>query len=71
MSLTILFRFRVLLLLFVTETYEKQLRSLNNDNDKLKQHCQEMERTTSQLKRENEELQQKVNEYDRMMNIYR
>jgi len=37
------------------------MRTLANDNDKLKQHFQQTDRTIAQLKKENEELQQKVN----------
>jgi hypothetical protein len=37
------------------------MRTLANDNDKLKQHFQETDRIITQLKKENEELQQKVN----------
>ena len=39
--------------LFLLGDYEKQLRALTNENDKVKQSCQ-------QLKRENEELHEKV-----------
>lgn len=35
--------------------------ALTNDNDKLKQNLQQTDRTITQLKRENEELQLKVN----------
>ena len=41
--------------------YEKQMRTLTNENDKLKQQIHQTDRTIAQLKRENEELQQKVN----------
>ena len=37
------------------------MRSLTSDNDKLKQHFHQTDRTIAQLKRENEELQLKVN----------
>ena len=37
--------------------YEKQMRTLMNDNEQLKQHIQQTDRTISQLKKENEELQ--------------
>jgi len=36
--------------------YEKQMRTLMNDNEQLKQHIQQTDRTISQLKKENEEL---------------
>lgn len=36
------------------------MRTLTNDNEKLKQHFQQTDRTIAQLKKENEELQQKV-----------
>jgi prefoldin subunit 5 len=36
------------------------MHTLTNDNEKLKQHFQQTERTIAQLQRENEELQQKV-----------
>ena len=36
------------------------MRTLTNENDKLKQHFHQTERITAQLKRDNEELQQKV-----------
>ncbi|CAF2979138.1 unnamed protein product [Rotaria sp. Silwood2] len=42
------------------KAYEKQMRALTNDNDLLKQHIQQTDRTMTQLKRENEELQQKL-----------
>jgi hypothetical protein len=38
------------------------LRVLTNENDKLKQSGQQSERTIQQLKRDNEELQQQVEE---------
>jgi CHASE3 domain sensor protein len=44
-----------------SEAYEKQMRTLTSDNDKLKQHFHQTERMITQLKRENEELQLKVN----------
>lgn len=40
--------------------YEKQMRTLTNENDGLKQHAHQIDRTVAQLKKENEELQQKV-----------
>ncbi|CAF1399334.1 unnamed protein product [Adineta ricciae] len=40
--------------------YEKQMRTLTNENDKLKQQIHQTDRTIAQLKRENEELQQKA-----------
>ncbi len=46
---------------FTLGAYEKQMRTLTSDNDKLKQHFHQTDRTMAQLKRENEELQQKVN----------
>ncbi|CAF0998589.1 unnamed protein product [Rotaria sp. Silwood1] len=42
------------------KAYEKQVRTLTNDNENLKQHLQQTDRTMTQLKRENEELQQKL-----------
>ena len=42
------------------EACEKQMCTLTSDNDKLKQYYHESERTMAQLKRDNEELQQKV-----------
>lgn len=36
------------------------MRTLTNENDKLKQHSHQTERIIAQYKRENEELQQKV-----------
>jgi cell division protein FtsB len=37
------------------------MRTLTSDNEKLKQHFHQTDRTIAQLKKENEELQQKVN----------
>jgi hypothetical protein len=36
---------------------------LTNENDKLKENSHKIERTLGQLKRENDELQQKVNHH--------
>lgn len=36
------------------------MRTLTNENDSLKQHAQQIDRTMGQMKKENEELQQKV-----------
>ncbi|CAF1217632.1 unnamed protein product [Adineta steineri] len=44
------------------KAYEKQMRALTSDNDKLKQHFHQTDRTIAQLKKENEELQLKVTE---------
>ncbi|CAF2036201.1 unnamed protein product [Rotaria magnacalcarata] len=44
------------------KAYEKQMHVLANENDKLKQNVQQTDRTITQLKRENEELQLKVTE---------
>ncbi|CAF0828367.1 unnamed protein product [Rotaria sordida] len=44
------------------KAYEKQVRTLTNDNDQLKQYLHQIDRTMTQLKRENEELQQKLND---------
>jgi prefoldin subunit 5 len=45
---------------YFLEIYEKQIRTLTNDNEKLTQHLQQTDHTILQLKKENEELQQKV-----------
>ena len=45
---------------FFKGTYEKQMRILTSDNEKLKQHFHQTERTITQLKKENEDLQLKV-----------
>jgi cell division protein FtsB len=37
------------------------MRLLTSDNEKLKQHIQQTDRTIAQLKKENEDLNQKVN----------
>ncbi|CAF3678945.1 unnamed protein product [Rotaria sordida] len=42
--------------------YEKQMRTLTDENEKLKQNLHQTERIIAQYKRENEELQQKVTE---------
>ena len=39
------------------------MRTLTSDNEKLKQHFHQTDRTMAQLKKENEELQQKVNNH--------
>ncbi|CAF0875413.1 unnamed protein product [Adineta steineri] len=44
------------------KSYEKQMRILVNENDKLKQNAHQTERILQQMKRENEELQKKVTE---------
>ena len=36
------------------------MRTLTNENDQLKQQSHQLDRTMSQLKKDNEELQQKV-----------
>lgn len=45
---------------FIKETYEKQMKIIVNENEKFKQNFHQIERIITQLKRENEELQQKV-----------
>ena len=47
-------------IIFSSGAYEKQMRTLTNENDGLKQHAHQIDRTMAQLKKENEELQQKV-----------
>ncbi|CAF4204791.1 unnamed protein product [Rotaria magnacalcarata] len=42
--------------------YEKQMRALTDENDRLKQNLQQSERTIAQYKKEKEELQQQVTE---------
>lgn len=39
------------------------MRTLTNENDQLKQHSHQLDRSMNQLKKDNEELQQKVNFY--------
>lgn len=56
----IFFRLIFFLLGNIKGAYEKQMRTLMNDNEQLKQHIQQTDRTISQLKKENEELQLKV-----------
>jgi len=45
---------------FIKETYDKQMYLLINENEKFKQNFHQTERIVVQLRRENEELQQKV-----------
>jgi hypothetical protein len=47
----------------IKETYEKQMKVLINENEKSKRNSLQMEGIIGQLKRENEELQQKVRFY--------
>ena len=44
----------------IKETYEKQIRLLTSENEKGKRNSIQIDEVVTQLKRENEELQQKV-----------